>query len=254
MSAKWVHRYERKPGRWVFDPSPEARLEGLAVKELVELHWRPPSNYFHLKAGGHVAALRKHVGSAYFLKLDISDFFGSITRSRVSRVLKGYVGHKEARRLATLSTVRHPGDARRVMLPYGFVQSPLLASVVLHKSGLGGLLDRLHAEPGLVVTVYVDDLIVSGNNLERLNEVLAELKMQAAKSGFDLSGDKEQGPAAAISAFNIELVAGNELAVRAERMSELARIFATSTSAYQKAGIVGYVRTVSCNQADALLA
>jgi Reverse transcriptase (RNA-dependent DNA polymerase) len=252
MPGKWVHRYERKPGRWVFEPSPEARDEGAEVKALVEKHWRAPAFYYHLKRGGHVAALRQHQVSTHFFKVDIADFFGSISRSRLSRALKGYVSHQEALHLATASTVRHPANHNKTILPYGFIQSPLLASLALDKSGLGAFLAALHKDRGLVVTVYVDDIIVSGNNLPRLQEVLKELKARAEKSGFPLSDDKAQGPASFITAFNIHLTAGAELAIAAERLAELSDLIATSKSEFQKAGLLGNVQSVNAAQAKGL--
>jgi hypothetical protein len=91
MPLTWVHRFERKPGRWVFEPSEEAREEGAEIKALIESHWKPPSFYFHLRQGGHVAALRAHLASTWFVKLDIADFFGSVSRSRIARLLKEFV-------------------------------------------------------------------------------------------------------------------------------------------------------------------
>lgn len=76
--------------------------------------------------------------------MDIADFFGSVSRSRISRVLKELFPHADARRMATVSTVQRPDDATRQILPYGFIQSPLLASLALHKSGPGKYLDELH--------------------------------------------------------------------------------------------------------------
>lgn len=252
MPAKWLHRFERKPGRWVFEPSPEARAEGAEVKELVESHWKAPSYYFHLREGGHVAALMRHQRSACFVKVDIADFFGSVSRSRISRVLKEFVSHTEARRMATASTVRHPEDPARQILPYGFVQSPLLASLALHKSGLGKYLDQLHRERSLVVTVYVDDIIVSGNDPGELSDVLTTMKAKAQRSRLAFSDDKEQGPAATISAFNIELAAGTPLSVLPPKLAEFREAFQTSTNELQRAGIQGYVRSVNPVQADSL--
>jgi hypothetical protein len=252
MPAKWIHRFERKPGRWVFEPSPEARVEGAEVKELVEARWKPPEYYFHLRRGGHVAALKRHQRGATFIKVDIADFFSSVSRSRISRVLKEYFSHAEARRMATASTVQHPDDATRQVLPYGFIQSPLLASVALHKSALGKYLDELHRSRRLVVTVYVDDIIVSGKDPEELRNVLSELRQRALRSRLALSDEKEQGPASSISAFNIELADGAPLAILPKKLVEFRDVFQSSTSELQQAGIHGYVNSVNPTQAGSL--
>ncbi|WP_256330331.1 reverse transcriptase domain-containing protein [Variovorax sp. YR216] len=249
MAAKWEHRFERKPGRWVFVPSDEARAIGENIRALIAGLWQAPEYYFHLRAGGHVAALREHQASSFFFKVDISDFFGSVSRSRLSRVLKAYFSHQEALRFATESTVRDPANPGRTMIPYGFVQSPLLASLVLQTSRLGLLLDRLSKEEDLVVTVYVDDIVVSGHDKERLERILEDLRIVARRSRFELRDEKQQGPASSIEVFNIELSAGTELAVSAARLAEFSEALLTATSANQAAGISNYVRGINAAQA-----
>lgn len=216
-------------------------------------HWKPPSYYYHLRRGGHVAALRRHTKHRYFLKADIANFFGSISRSRLSRTLKAYLGHAKALSVATASTVKNPQNPTRTILPYGFVQSPVLASLVLHKSGLGSFLDDLHRGRKLTVTVYVDDIIISGDDLDDLSAVGDALRLQMAKSRFAQASNKSQGPAAAISAFNIELVAGEALAIAEGRLLEFKALVASSGSEQQIAGLKGYVGSVNAEQASSLV-
>lgn len=198
-----------------------------------------------------VSVSAKLSGEAIF-KIDISDFFGSISRSRLSRVLKEYVGHSKALSLATASTVRHPDQEKTTILPYGFIQSPILASLVLNKSSLGAFLDAVHKDKAFSVTVYVDDIIVSSDDMKKLEALCQELTQRAAKSGFALSPKKSQGPATAIAAFNIELVAGKELTIVKGRLLELKTLVTTSESECQIAGLVGYVRSVNAEQADSI--
>jgi len=252
MPAKWTHRFELKPGRWVFNPSPEARLEGAEIKALLGERWEPPSNYFHLLRGGHVRALQLHTPHSHFFKVDLADFFGSISRSRVSRVLKEHFGHSEALRIATASTVRHPDIPGKTILPYGFLQSPLVASMVLQSSGLGTFLDAVQRRKGVAVTVYVDDIIVSSDDPGGLISISEELVRRVIKSGFSLNPEKSQGPSTAITAFNIELSAGNALAVVEERLLEIKAVLEVSDNDFQRAGLLGYVRSVNADQADSL--
>jgi len=167
-------------------------------------------------------------------------------------VLKVYFSHQKALHVATESTVRDPANPGKAMLPYGFVQSPLLASLALHSSRLGALLDRLSKEEGLVVTVYVDDIVVSGHDVERLRDVLDEVKVVAGRSRFELSDEKQQGPASAIEVFNIKLSAHAELALTDGRLAEFGEALRAATSAYQVAGIGSYVQSINTAQAAAL--
>jgi len=117
---------------------------------------------------------------------------------------------------------------------------------------LGKYLDQLHRDRRLVVTVYVDDIIVSGNDSDELADVLTTLKAKAQRSRLAFSDDKQQGPAATITAFNIELAAGSALSVMPPKLAEFREAFQASTSELQRAGIQGYVRSVNPVQADTL--
>jgi hypothetical protein len=247
MIPKWASRFEIKPGAWVFVPTEETIKVGREIKKDLEVRWKPPSNYFHLIAGGHVRALRAHAGNSWFVHLDIKDFFGSINRSRITRSLKKLFGYKRAREIANASTVTHPsrGD---FILPFGFVQSPLIASICLYKSALGNRLRGMQNE-GLTVSVYVDDLILSANDLQVANAGLAAVKHAAERSGFRLNPDKEEGPAVKITAFNIDLSV-KQLAIEQERLAAFIEAFQTAESSHQKRGILGYVASVCSAQAN----
>lgn len=247
MIPKWASRFEIKPGAWVFVPNEETIKAGQEIKQNLEVRWKPPSNYYHLLSGGHVDALRAHAENSWFVHLDIKDFFGSINRSRITRCLKNLFGYEKARGIANASTVIHPsrGD---FILPFGFVQSPLIASICLYKSALGSRLQGLRKE-GLTVSVYVDDLILSSKDPHVTHEGLAAVKHAAERSGFRLNPDKEEGPAEKITAFNIDLSA-KHLAIAPERLISFVEAFQKAESSHQQLGILGYVASVSPAQAD----
>lgn len=252
MQTKWQHKYQRSPGKWVFVPTEESRVEGKAIKEAVEAKWKPPTYYYHLRAGGHVASLRSHVNNKYFLRLDIQDFFGSVTRSRVTRSLKQMFGYERARQMANDSTVKHPADRKRVTLPYGFVQSPTLASLALFDSKLGGYLEHLRRRKNVVVSVYMDDIIVSTKRKVLLADIHNELVVISVKSRFDFHPDKTEGPAIKITAFNIELGSG-DIQVTPERLQKFYDAFKKTLSLHEKDGISGYVSSVNPSQATLLV-
>lgn len=219
MSAKWDSRFELKPGSWVFVPTEESIQAGIEIKAAIEEHWSPPRNYFHLREGGHVEALKSHLENKYFIHLDIQDFFGSINRTRITRCLKEMFGYAHARGLANLSTVVHPErDGRQFILPFGFVQSPLIASICLQKSALGTCLNRIKSQ-GITVSIYVDDIVISGPDGNDLLPLLSEIKQAAKRAGFSLNASKEEGPSERISAFNIEL-SHQSLVIRHDRWLE----------------------------------
>lgn len=249
-APKWVNKYQRKPGRWVFEPTAEYRDIGEKIKTALRKAWKQPSYYFHSRKGGHVLALHRLVKYTYFVRFDIEDFFGRINRSRLTRILTPYFGFTNARQMANDSTVRHPKEKHRHILPYGFVQSPILASLALAKSRLGTVLDALHKTKRMRVSVYVDDVIVSCDDIGKLEVAYKALTAAAEKAGLGFNTSKCQGPSASITAFHIELT-HTGLSIVAERFAEFARNLAVG-SPEQRRGISGYVDSVNSAQAKLL--
>ncbi|PIY29882.1 MAG: hypothetical protein COZ09_02440 [Comamonadaceae bacterium CG_4_10_14_3_um_filter_60_42] len=248
MHPKWSSKFELKPGKWIFVPTAETVIEGRKIKLAIKKKWKPPSYYFHLKAGGHVEALRTHMEHDNFLRIDIRDFFGSINRTRVTRCLKDKFGYGIARSYANASTVPDPVVPKRFIIPFGFVQSQIIAAVCLEESALGIYLNNLSSNPAIALTVYVDDIIVSTSDKVLLDQVLTDIEVAAKRANFTLNADKQEGPAAAITAFNIVL-AKDSMVVDASRMKKFEEAFATATSESQRAGIKSYVTSVNASQA-----
>jgi len=194
VPSKWSNRFEIKAGRWVYVPTSEARREGIEIKRCIAARWHPPEYYYHLRKGGHVAAIQSHLGNSHFIRFDIQDSFGSINRTRVTRCLKPLVPYSEARAWANSSTVRDPVFKGKTHLPYGFVQSQMLASICLYRSALGTYLHRIHGKNGVVVCVYVDDVIVSACDVDELKVIYSQIQVASARSRLKLSQDKAPRP------------------------------------------------------------
>lgn len=223
---------------------------GAKIKKQVEGVWTAPDYFFHLRAGGHVRALQVHMRQTSFLHLDIQDFFGCVNRSRVTRCLAPQFGYRNARQMANDSTVRHPVDLGKFMLPYGFVQSPLLASLAFAQSKLGSCLSKLRGE-GYCVSVYVDDIIISAESDNALHACLPEIQSAAESAKFLLNPTKQQGPGPMVAAFNIELSRGS-LRLQSERLDRFKGAYRATSNPNERDGIFGYVQAVNPSQAAAL--
>jgi len=250
MPAKWLNRFELKPGRWVYVPAADTRASGIAIKAKVEKLWSPPNYFYHLRSGGHVAALRSHTGNNIFFKADIQNFFGSINRTRITRCLKSKISYKVAREWAVASTVQDPGSDSTT-LPYGFVQSQLLASLCLSESALGRVLHRINGKNDAAVSVYVDDIIVSSRDAPLLEKLHADVVLGANRSRFILNPVKSTAPSPQISAFNI-LVSEAQMSIEPTRLAEFAATLAVGATPSQKQGILNYVNSVCPAQLGAL--
>ena len=243
---RWHHKYELKPGVWVFEPTEKTVLIGNEIKGAVQNKWIIPYNYYHLNLGGHVAALNLHKSDTVFVHLDIKKFFNTINKSRITRSLKSLFDYPTSRKYALLSTVKHPDKSPvTFILPYGFVQSPILASLCLRQSALGIKIDNLSKSSLVRISVYMDDIIISGKDENLLSVLVSELKQSAGKSGFILH--KEEGPARTITAFNINL-SNNNTAITYDRYKKLWYDYHGSKNNNVKRGIATYISTVNVKQ------
>jgi len=250
FESRWTSRFEIKPNAWVFVPTPEFIEYGTKVKQAITKKWHSPNYYYHLRSGGHVQALKKHTKHQYFIHLDIQNFFGQINRSRATRCLKEHFSYLEARNIAIKSTVALPRSAKKkYILPFGFVQSAIIASLCLRKSTLGKYLNQLAKQNDLAVSVYMDDIIISSDNQQQLEEVLVSVEVAAEKAGFPLNKTKQEGPCDKITAFNI-LLTENELEITEKRLTEFVEAFKASTNPNQKDGISNYINCINTKQAS----
>jgi hypothetical protein len=237
-------------GREVFVPSASGRLAGAEVHRRVLTEWRKPDFYFHLRSGGHVAALRWHSRSEVFAMLDIRGFFDSVTRSKTHRSLCG-IGfpHRDAWKIAQEATVEKAVGG--FSLPYGFIQSPVLASLALDRSALGRRLRAVARSRVVRLTTYMDDIVLSGLDEAEVQRERAALVEAAGIANFEINDIKSQPTGAAIVAFNIVLSHGS-LMITDARMDDfeddVLRLDANAVVA-----IIGYVRGVNRSQSDHLI-
>ncbi len=100
---------------------------------------------------------RTHLGCKELLKMDLKDFFPSVTASTVHRIFKdmGYPPNvsRALSRLVTLGSC----------LPQGAPTSPALSNIACVE--LDSILNNLALKYGLTYTRYADDLTFSGNSI-----------------------------------------------------------------------------------------
>lgn len=191
-----------KNGKPIFVPNEYSVELGNKLKRLVAQKYKFDSYIYHFKEGSHVAALHLHRKNGFFCRVDISRFFYSVRRNRVKRVLKGICIPKPEH-YAKWSCVKNPFEGGGYVLPYGFVQSPILATLVLAESPIGTFLQSLTTS--ISCSVYMDDLCLSGNDQAELRVAFDGLVTAVGEAGFTLNADKTREPAAAIDIFNCSL-------------------------------------------------
>lgn len=195
--------FELSPGKFVYIPTNQSKKRGRRICRQVRRRWKPEAIFCHLRGRkGHLGALRHHLGREYFACLDLQNFFSGVSRTKVARALKSIgFSNKVAFGIAYDSTVV---ENTKKILPYGFVQSMLLATLALEKSALGTALTR-YRPTNIAATVYVDDIILSADYEQQLIDYSRQLCEAAQASGFIFNRAKTQNPATQITAFNCKL-------------------------------------------------
>ncbi|MGY4751423.1 reverse transcriptase domain-containing protein [Pannonibacter sp. Q-1] len=216
-----------KNGKPIFAPSERGVEWGEKVKGKVEELYRFDDFVYHFKDGSHVKALHEHRKNSYFCRVDIERFFYSVRRNRLKRVLKD-IGIRKAEEFAKWSTVKNPYHEGGYVLPYGFIQSPILATLILTKSAVGGYLRRANSD-GITVSLYMDDICLSSNDAAELGRSFEGLKAAVGEAGFALNGDKTREPARMIDIFNCSLESGST-EVLPERIDEFYSVDRTEAS------------------------
>ena len=248
ITERWIHKFQIKPGVWVYVPSTDTTEYGLDVKNRIEQCWNAPKYYHHLKNGSHIKALSTHLHNTIFIHLDIKNFFQSVNKSKITRCLKTIMPYEEAREIATQSTVKQRNSfGTAYCLPFGFVQSPILASLCLRQSKLGSLLDEIHQTKKYAVSVYMDDIIISHVDKSELSNIQETIIATAQRSRFPLNTEKEQGPSETVTAFNINL-SHNSLEIIQQRMDVFEEAYKHANNEYVRAGILGYIESVNQSQ------
>lgn len=197
-----AYSYKNGRGKPVFVPSEDGRKIGRDLKRKVERRFDPPAYFFHLRDGGHVAAIHTHRSRRYFARVDIENFFYGVSRNRIIRALRA-LDLPGTERYAKWSTVKNPFGAPSYALPYGFVQSPILASLVLAQSPLGVFLGEL--SKFVTVSVYVDDIAISGNNRRVLERAYKKVRRKVLESNLKINEAKCAAPGLEVELFNCHL-------------------------------------------------
>jgi hypothetical protein len=218
------HNYEFSylgaKGKRIFVPTQIGREIGGELKELIEQRVTFEPLFYHFHPGGHIAALHAHRENEFVAKLDLQNFFYSIARNQVGHALYD-AGVSDPGYYARWSTVKNPYAGPSYALPYGFVQSPIAATLVLRGSALGR--NILKFATNMTVSVYLDDIAVSGPDEHVVNAALTKLLEAASESKLPVNPNKIAYATPAASLFNCEVQLGHSVVTDARKGEFYAR-------------------------------
>lgn len=243
MTVNYDYSYVKKD-KYIFVQNAFGVRIGRELLEFIDKSVSFPPYYYHYQDGGHVAALHQHLDNKFFFKIDYKNFFYSISRNRVAAALHA-AGFGRARTFAKWSCVRNPiGNGLRYALPIGFVQSPALATMALMRTNVANVLDGATGR-GVYVSVYLDDLIGSGNDQDAVQAVYDDLLAASATANLQISPKKLVAPCTSLVAFNCDLTTG-KADVTVDRRADF---YAVARSVFSAEAFEKYCESVSANNA-----
>jgi retron-type reverse transcriptase len=214
--------------------APKDRLKQLQRKILVGiLEQIPPHPAVHGFLKGHSIRtfVAPHVGKGVVLKMDLEDFFPSISGARVQALFRT-MGYPEsvADLLGGICTTVAPYDVWKARdlysqahLPQGAPASPALANLCAYRADCR--LSGFAKSAGVVYTRYADDLAFSGD------ELTARFSIHAAailyEEGFSVNHRKTRVMRQGVRQYLAGLVANNRLNIR---RTDFDRLKATLTN------------------------
>lgn len=242
---RWI---EKREGFRLIE-SPKPRLKEIQRKILREILQRVPA---HRAAHGFVRGrscmtyARPHVGKTMVLRMDLRNFFASVSAARINALFTT-LGYPEAtaRLLAGLCTNSPPARVLRSIpddgqryrlpmheraqlerrhLPQGAPSSPALANLcALHLDmRLDGLAQALHCD----YTRYADDVTLSGGEdlRRRVDKVSTVVAVIALEEGFEANHHKTRAMHRSHRQTLTGIVVNQKLNLRRESYDELKAI------------------------------
>lgn len=164
--------------------APRSYLKGVQRKILDDLLQRVGLNSHaegFRKKRSILTNSRRHIGKKVVIKMDLKDFFPSITFKRVLGMFIS-LGYPRKVSLLLAKLVTHNGR-----LPIGAPTSPAIANIV--STRLDKRLSRLGDKMGFDYSRYADDLTISSNN-KSINNMIPFFKEIVREEGFEINEAK----------------------------------------------------------------
>lgn len=236
--TEWDDINEKGKVRHIENPKPQLKRAQARLATLLSMIEPPDFLTCPVKGRSYVTNARCHVGAAEIVTMDVSRYFQSTTWKRVFWFFNKRLcmPSDTAWTLAHLSTLNG-------RLPTGSPLSPVMAYLAHEDMWLQ--VARLAAEAGCRVTVYMDDLTVSGDRVSE--SLLWAIKQEIHKTGLRLNKRKERRYSRGEGVVTGVVVTptGVRLPKRSHlRLSEARKAFAAETAVEMKAKLGNRLRGI----------
>lgn len=161
----------------------------------------------------YISFVRPHTNKKIVITLDIRDCFDSISRKQVQSALKSKLGLSDS--LSRELSFKLCIDNK---IPQGFSTSNFVTNLYLNDVFLG--LNRKLSSMGLTMTVYVDDIAISGNALNSA-EVINLVCVDLSRAGLAVKKAKIKVMYSHMRQTIVGLVVNRRVSLTKEKTKEL---------------------------------
>lgn len=164
--------------------APNEYLKAILKKLNEEVYFKVPRSkisFGYIKGVSPLEAVKMHTNKKIVCKVDIHDFFGTTNTAKIKRAMMKHMGYSQdvAYVLAVLATL----DGK---MPQGSPTSPAISNLVMYD--FDNKLQQML--PGWDISRYVDDVIISTNNLVDPFQAIDQIKNLLKKFGYTMNEKK----------------------------------------------------------------
>ncbi|ABX18504.1 reverse transcriptase family protein [Burkholderia multivorans] len=171
--------FEQESGRYITEPIGELRRVHKRIAKLLCRVSPPDFLQSATKGRSYKTNAEAHIGGQNIIKLDIKEYYPSVTFGAIYHFFLNNL--KCSQDVATLLTkICTVSACGRTHLPTGSSLSPILSYWAY--SHLFDEINSLCAAKGCTMTLYIDDITVSGPNADKL--LLAEIRNRIDATGL----------------------------------------------------------------------
>ena len=188
----------KKNGKWrtITAPTGEYKAHLTTLTSILNQCFMctPDNAYAYVKGRCIMNAVNRHKNNNWFLKMDLTNFFGSITKETLTTQLKktypfAYLQTDAINKLVDFVTMDN-------VLPQGTPTSPVLTNIFMTEFDckMQDYVNKINKEndENVVYTRYADDILISSKKKETIDDVMfiPQINMLLGELGLSINPEK----------------------------------------------------------------
>ena len=182
-----------------------------------------------VKGESYLSYLEHHIGSIHFLRLDIKDFFPSITRKLIEREISCFMSFDSEEEKKKIVKLVSDLVTYHNCLPQGAVSSPVISNIVMIR--IDQRILKYCQVLGIKYTRYADDLLFSSEEFDFNDKkwFLRKIKHIVSDGNFKINYGKLKSSTREIS-LNGYVISQEGLRLSRQRLNDIKKVVSFASS------------------------